>query len=356
MLSSNDESTKKSSRKIESILTWMRMKTPYTKFYGHMKWTITGSEPFGGPRRASWGGCSLSQTDSVRALFPTQGTDVKTGVWDPWTHMKVLCLCTSLLPILSRGFVAFIRFSKGSMTLWGRGITWTRSRSPGWGGCHNLQLWDPFVHLCSASGHLGEAVLQLSKIQFAQLWWPPVISTEGWDKDLCLAKMVPRMALPMAKGQQELLRVRFLATSQPWFLRKSRLQMWEWGHEEGCALKNWCFWIVVLEKTLESPLDCKQNEPVNPEGSQPSVFTGRTDAEAETPMSDHLLQWANSLEQTLMLGKIEGRRRRGDRGWNGWMASLTQWTWVWAAVHGVINSQTQLSNWTTIQHQRETWG
>ena len=73
MLSSNDESTKKSSRKIENILTWMRMKTPDTKFYGHTKWTITGSEPFAGPRRASWG-AGLILTDRLReALAPHSG-------------------------------------------------------------------------------------------------------------------------------------------------------------------------------------------------------------------------------------------------------------------------------------------
>ena len=68
---------------------------------------------------------------------------------------------------------------------------------------------------------------------------------------------------------------------------------------------------MVLEKTLESPLDCKEIQPVHPKGDQSWVFTGRTDAEAETPISDHLMQTSNSLEKTLMLGKIEGRRRRG---------------------------------------------
>ena len=69
---------------------------------------------------------------------------------------------------------------------------------------------------------------------------------------------------------------------------------------------------VVLEKSLESPLDCKELKPVNPKGNQPWIFTGRTDAEAES--FGHLMQRANSLEKTLMLGKIEGRRRRGRQG------------------------------------------
>ena len=67
---------------------------------------------------------------------------------------------------------------------------------------------------------------------------------------------------------------------------------------------------MVLEKTLESPLACKEIQPVHPKGNQSWVFTGRTDIEAETPILCHLIQRADSLEKTLMLGKIEGRRRR----------------------------------------------
>ena len=77
---------------------------------------------------------------------------------------------------------------------------------------------------------------------------------------------------------------------------------------------------MVLEKTLESPLDCKEIQPVHSEGDQSSVFIGRTDVEAETPYFGHLMRRANSLEKTLMLGKIEGRRRRGQQdemvGWH----------------------------------------
>ena len=82
-----------------------------------------------------------------------------------------------------------------------------------------------------------------------------------------------------------------------------------WTYKESWAPKNWCFWTVVLEKTLESPLDCKI-KPVNPKGNKSWIFIERTDAEAETP-----ILWPpdvkNLLEKTLMLGKIEGRRRRG---------------------------------------------
>ena len=87
---------------------------------------------------------------------------------------------------------------------------------------------------------------------------------------------------------------------------------WKLDHQEGWTPKNWCFWIVVLEKTLESPLDCKEIKPVNPNGNQSWIFIGKTDAEVEAPIIfGHLMQRTNSLEMILMLGKIEGRRRRG---------------------------------------------
>ena len=92
--------------------------------------------------------------------------------------------------------------------------------------------------------------------------------------------------------------------------------------------KNWCFWTVVLEKTLGSPLDYKEIEPVNPKGNQSWIFIGLTDAKAETPIlwQPDVKNWL--IEKTLMLGTIGGGRRRG---WDGWMASLTQWTWVWVS-------------------------
>ena len=87
--------------------------------------------------------------------------------------------------------------------------------------------------------------------------------------------------------------------------------MWELDNKESWAPKNWCFWTVVLEKTLESPLDCKEIQPVHPKGDQSWVFAGRTDVKAETPILCHLMRRADSLEKTVMLGKIEGRGRRG---------------------------------------------
>ena len=81
---------------------------------------------------------------------------------------------------------------------------------------------------------------------------------------------------------------------------------------ESWVMKNWYLWTKVLEKTLESPLDCKETKPVNPIGNQSWIFIGRTDAEAEVPILWHLMWRANSLEKTLMLRKIEGRRIRGQ--------------------------------------------
>ena len=79
---------------------------------------------------------------------------------------------------------------------------------------------------------------------------------------------------------------------------------------------------MVLEKTLGSPLDCKEIQPVHPKGDQSWVFIGRTDVEAETPVLGHLMRRADSFEKTLMLGKIEGRRRR-RRQRMGWLDGIT---------------------------------
>ena len=135
---------------------------------------------------------------------------------------------------------------------------------------------------------------------------------------------------------------------------------WELDCKESWVPKNWCFWTVMLEKTLESPLDCKDIQPVNAKGDQSWVFIGRTDAEAETPILGHLMQRADTLEKTLMLGGIGGRRRRG---WQrikcldgitcsiqmsfGELQELVMDREAWRAViHWFAKSQTQLSNWT----------
>ena len=106
--------------------------------------------------------------------------------------------------------------------------------------------------------------------------------------------------------------------------------MWELDYKESWAPKNWCFWTVVLEKTLESPLDCKEIQPVHSKGDQSWVFIGRTDAEAETPVL-----WPPHAKEKTHWKRLwcwEGLGAGGegdDRGWDGWMASPTRCTWVW---------------------------
>ena len=104
-------------------------------------------------------------------------------------------------------------------------------------------------------------------------------------------------------------------STQSYGFSSSHAWIWELDYKESWVPKNWCFWTVVLEKTLLSPLDCKEIQPVHPKGDQSWVFFGTTDAEAETPILGHLMLRGDSLEKTLMLGKTEGRRRSrwGDR-------------------------------------------
>ena len=109
-------------------------------------------------------------------------------------------------------------------------------------------------------------------------------------------------------------------SSQSYSFSSSLVWMRELDHKEGWAMKNWYFQTVVLEKTLENSLDCKEIKPENPKINQPLILIGRTDA--ETPILWHLMQRADSLEKTLMLGKNEGKRRRGHQRMR-WLDSVT---------------------------------
>ena len=103
------------------------------------------------------------------------------------------------------------------------------------------------------------------------------------------------------------------------------------GLKEGWVTKNWCFWTVVLEKTPESSLDCKEIKPVNPKGNQPCIFIGRLHAEIEASLlwpSDAKSQFIR--KRPWFWERLRAGGERGDRGQHGWMTSPTQWTWVWA--------------------------
>ena len=120
-------------------------------------------------------------------------------------------------------------------------------------------------------------------------------------------------------------------SSQSYGFSSRQLWMWELDYKECWMSKNWCFWTVVLEKILESPLDCKEIQPVHPKGNKSWIFIGRTGAEAETPIFGYLMRITDSFEKTLIWRKIEGGRRRGrqEDEMAGWHHRLNEWTWVW---------------------------
>ena len=140
--------------------------------------------------------------------------------------------------------------------------------------------------------------------------------------------------------------------------------MWELDYKESWVQKNWCFWTVVLEKILESPLDCKEIQPVHSKDQSWCSLDGLM-LKLKLQYFGHLMRRVDSFEKTLMLGKIEGRRRKGWQKMR-WLDGITdQWTWVWvnsrswwwtvrawsSVVHGVAKNWTRLSNWTDLNEK-----
>jgi len=214
-----------------------------------------------------------------------------------------------------------------------------------------MKKWKSVSHvwLCHPTDYTAHGILQAIAFLFSREIFPtqgsnPALPHCRWVLYQLSQKGSPRILGCLVKSS--------FSSSHVW--------TWKLGHKESWAPKNGCFWTVVLEKTLQSPLDCKEIQPVNPKGNQSWIFIGRTDAETPLlwpPDTKNWLIWRLWCWERLKAGEGD------DRGWDGWMASPTQWTWVWAnsrswlwtGMPGVLQSmglQSRLSNWTELKNTR----
>ena len=153
---------------------------------------------------------------------------------------------------------------------------------------------------------MGETVETVSDFIFGG---SKITSDGDWSHEIKRHLLLGRKAMinldSILKSRDITLPTKFCLSSQGYGFPSGHVWMWELDYKESWVLKNWCFWTVVLEKTLESPLDCKEMQPVHPKGDQSWVFIRRTDVEAETPiLGPPMLIGTDSLEKTLMLGRI----------------------------------------------------
>ena len=118
-------------------------------------------------------------------------------------------------------------------------------------------------------------------------------------------------------------------SSQSYGFSSSHAQMWQLNHKEGWVLKNWCFWAMVLEKTLESPLDSKEIKPVNPKGNYHEYSLEGLMLKLQ--YFGHLMRRAGSWKWPWYWERFRAGGEGGNRGWDGWMASPAWWTWVWVS-------------------------